>query len=117
MINVSQIKGEKKFMEWITNNFPWIIAVLAVIIVALIVALVILDKRDKKITADFQDKVLTVESEQMEENIVPAVETKKEEVSSPAAKPVAKTTTAKKPAAKTVAKKAEVKQAVKEEKS
>ena len=41
MINVSQIKGEKKFMEWITNNFPWIIAVLAVIIVALIVALVI----------------------------------------------------------------------------
>ena len=30
-----------------------------------------LNKRDKKIMSDFEDKILAVESEQMEENVVP----------------------------------------------
>ena len=54
-------------MNFIAENWWWIVLIIAVIIVVLVVLLILMDRRDKRIMADFKEKVLSVESEQMED--------------------------------------------------
>ena len=98
-------------MEWFTNNYWWMLVILLSLVVALSVALFILNRKDKRIKKDFQEKVLIVDSEQPVAKAEEKPEQAKEEtvekasivLESKASKPKAKAVVTK-PAAKKVAK-------------
>ena len=85
--------------KFITNNWLAIIGVLCAIIVCLIVAWVVMDRKDKKLIAEYKAQIKAAK----EESDKPAEKVAEEEkpAKAPAKKAPAKTSTAKKPAAKT----------------
>lgn len=93
--------------KFITNNWIAIICVLAAIIVGLAVAWTIMDRKDKKLIAEYKAGVKAAK-EEADKPVAEPVETEEaveQPKKAPAKKaPASKSTTAKKPASKTAKK-------------